>query len=45
MAVSQNQYLFWHMGPGLWVVKVVMLGAVLSLFYFGLYPRAQMRMA
>jgi hypothetical protein len=38
MAVSNSQYLFWHMGPGLWIVKVVMLGAVLSLFYFGLRP-------
>jgi hypothetical protein len=38
MAVSQSQYLFWHMGPGLWVVKIVMLSAVLGLFYFGLSP-------
>jgi hypothetical protein len=38
MAVSKSEYLFWHMGPGLWVVKVVMLGAVLGLFYFGLRP-------
>jgi hypothetical protein len=44
MAVSQSQYLFWHMGPGLWVVKVVMLGAVLGLFYFCLRP-LQSRMA
>jgi hypothetical protein len=38
MAVSQSEYLFWHMGPGLWIVKFVMLGAVLGLFYFGLRP-------
>jgi hypothetical protein len=38
MAVSDSQYLFWHMGPGLWVVKTVMLTAVLGLFYFGLRP-------
>jgi hypothetical protein len=44
MAVSKSEYVFWHMGPGLWVVKVVMLSAVLALFYFGLRPRAE-RMA
>ena len=38
MAVSDSQYLFWHMGPGLWVVKIVMLTAVLGLFYLGLRP-------
>ena len=38
MAVSYSQYLFWHMGPGLWVVKIVMLTAVLGLFYLGLRP-------
>jgi preprotein translocase subunit SecG len=38
MAVSQGEYLFWHTGPGLWIVKFVMLGAVLGLFYFGLRP-------
>jgi hypothetical protein len=38
MAVSKNEYLFWHMGSGLWIVKFVMLGAVLGLFYFGLRP-------
>jgi hypothetical protein len=38
MAVSKEHYLFWHMGPGLWVVKIAMLGAVLGLFYFGLRP-------
>ena len=44
MAVSESQYVFWHTGPGLWVVKVVMLGAVLGLFYFSLRP-AQKRIA
>jgi hypothetical protein len=39
MAVSYSQYLFWHMGPGLWIVKIVMLTAVLGLFYLGLRPR------
>jgi hypothetical protein len=38
MAVSDDQYLFWHMGPGLWIVKIVTLTTVLSLFYFGLRP-------
>jgi len=38
MAVSLNEYLFWHMGPGLWIVKIVMLTTVLGLFYFGLRP-------
>jgi hypothetical protein len=38
MAVSESEYLYWHMGPGLWIVKVVMLGTVLGLFYFGLRP-------
>lgn len=36
MAVSESQYFFWHMDPGLWIVKVMMLIAVLSIFYFGL---------
>jgi hypothetical protein len=44
MAVSESQYLFWHMGPGLWIVKIVMLSTVLSVFYFGLRPMQQ-RMA
>ena len=44
MAVSKSEYVFWHMGPGLWIVKIVMLSAVLSLFYFGLRP-SQRRMA
>jgi hypothetical protein len=26
------------MGPGLWIVKIVMLSTVLGLFYFGLRP-------
>jgi hypothetical protein len=38
MAGSESQYLFWHIGPGLWVVKIVMLTAVLGLFYLGLRP-------
>lgn len=38
MAVSEDHYLFWHTGPGLWMVKIVMLGGVLGLFYFGLRP-------
>jgi hypothetical protein len=38
MAVSDSQYLFWHTGSGLWVVKIVMLTAVLGLFYLGLRP-------
>jgi hypothetical protein len=33
MAVSESQYLFWHVGPGLWIVKVTMLGTMLGLFY------------
>ena len=38
MAVSKSQYVFWHMGSGLWIVKIVMLSTVLALFYFGLRP-------
>jgi exosortase/archaeosortase family protein len=38
MAVSEGQYLFWHEGPGQWIVKTLMLGGVLGLFYFGLTP-------
>jgi hypothetical protein len=41
MSFSDNQYLFWHMGPGLWIVKIVMLTTVLVLFYFGLRPNNQ----
>ena len=44
LAVSMSQYVFWHMGPGLWIVKIVMLSAVLGIFYFGLRP-PQMHMA
>jgi hypothetical protein len=44
MAVSESQYLFWHIGPGLWIVKIVMLSTVLGVFYFGLRP-VQQRMA
>jgi hypothetical protein len=38
MAISRSEYLFWHTGPGLCIVKLAMLGAVLGLFYFGLRP-------
>jgi hypothetical protein len=38
MATSEHQYVFWHLGPGLWIVKIVMLSTVLSLFYFGVRP-------
>jgi hypothetical protein len=38
LAVSETQYVFWHMGPGVWIVKIVMLSTVLGLFYFGLRP-------
>jgi hypothetical protein len=34
LAISENQYLFWHMGPGLWIVKLTMLTTILGLFYF-----------
>jgi hypothetical protein len=43
MVVSNSQYLFWHMGPGLWIVKIVMLTAVLGLFYLGLRPDKKRR--
>jgi hypothetical protein len=33
LAVSENQYLFWHTGPGLWIVKLMMLTTILGLFY------------
>jgi hypothetical protein len=36
MAYSYNQYVFWHLGPGLVIVKITMLSLVLGLFYFGL---------
>ncbi len=36
MAVSESQYFFWHTGPGLWIVKALMLSGMLGLFYFGL---------
>ncbi|MBO0754452.1 MAG: hypothetical protein J2P54_01210 [Bradyrhizobiaceae bacterium] len=45
MVVSDSQYLFWHMGPGFWIVKIVMLTAVLGLFYLGLRPSGTKRMA
>ena len=38
MVVSDSQYSFWHMGPGLWVVKIVIMTAVLGVFYLGLRP-------
>jgi hypothetical protein len=34
MALSESQYIFWHLGPGLWIVKVTMLSVVLGLFCF-----------
>jgi hypothetical protein len=34
MAVSESQYIFWHEG-------LVMLSAVLGLFYFGLRPTSE----
>jgi len=33
LAISENQYLFWHMGAGLWIVKLTMLTTMLGLFY------------
>ena len=36
MAFSFDQYVFWHLGPGLSIVKFTMLTIVLGLFYFGL---------
>jgi hypothetical protein len=33
LAISENQYLFWHMGAGLWIVKLTMLTTILGLFY------------
>jgi len=41
MAFSFDQYIFWHLGPGLSIVKFTMLTIVLGLFYFGL--RANLR--
>jgi len=38
MAVSVSEFDFWHEGPGEYIVKYVMLSAVLGLFYFGLRP-------
>ena len=43
MAVSRSQYDFWHTGPGLWVVKIVMLSTVLGIFYIGLRPQKRNR--
>jgi hypothetical protein len=39
MVISDSQYMFWHMGPGLWILKIVMLTSVLGLFYFRLRQR------
>jgi len=36
MAISYDQYVFWHLGPGLTIVKITMLTLVLGIFYFGL---------
>ena len=36
MAYSYDLYVFWHIGPGLVIIKIIMLAAVLSIFYFGL---------
>jgi hypothetical protein len=36
MAYSYEQYVFWHLGPGLVIVKFLMLTIVLGIFYFGL---------
>jgi hypothetical protein len=36
MAYSYDQYVFWHLGPGLTIVKIAMLTLVLGIFYFGL---------
>ena len=33
LAISESQYLFWHMGAGLWIVKLTMLTTILGLFY------------
>ena len=37
MAVSESQYLFWHEGPGLWIIKAVMLGTLFGVFCFDLW--------
>jgi hypothetical protein len=34
MAISMTQYLFWHYGPGLFIVKAIMLSVVFGLFCF-----------
>ena len=36
MAISESYYFFWHVGPGLFIVKAVMLGVVFGLFCFAL---------
>ena len=36
MAYSFDQYVFWHVGPGLVIVKFTMLTIVLGIFYVGL---------
>jgi hypothetical protein len=36
MAISYSQYMFWHQGFGLVIVKVMMLSIVFGLFLFGL---------
>jgi hypothetical protein len=34
MAISPTQYIFWHLGPGLFIVKAIMLSVVFGLFCF-----------
>jgi hypothetical protein len=36
MAISYSQYMFWHLGFGLVIIKVMMLSIVFGLFLFGL---------
>jgi hypothetical protein len=37
IAISENRYLFWHEGPGLWIIKSAMLTAVFGVFCFDLW--------
>jgi hypothetical protein len=34
MAISPTQYVFWHLGPGLFIIKAIMLAVVFGLFCF-----------
>jgi hypothetical protein len=45
MAVSMSEYTFWHYGPGLVIIKIMMLSGVLGLFYFGLRPAKMSQLA